>query len=55
MKKDIELVILKGKNVPNGLIGDPLRLGQVLLNLVRQCNQIYGKRPDRHQDRTGKV
>ncbi|MBF0562477.1 MAG: response regulator [Alphaproteobacteria bacterium] len=33
-KKNIELVIEVPSNIPNDLVGDPNRLGQVLLNLV---------------------
>lgn len=32
--KGLELCIYKGKGVPNGLVGDPFRLEQVLLNLT---------------------
>ena len=32
--KDIELLIAKEKGIPTHLVGDPLRLGQVLLNLA---------------------
>jgi len=34
-EKNIELLITIADNVPRGLIGDPLRLGQILLNI---CN-----------------
>jgi PAS domain S-box-containing protein len=33
-EKELELVIAKSTDVPTGLTGDPLRLGQVLLNLA---------------------
>ena len=52
-EKDIELVILKDKNVPTGLIGDPLPAGAGAFKPGKQCDQIYGKRPDRYQNRTG--
>jgi signal transduction histidine kinase/DNA-binding response OmpR family regulator len=32
--KQIEFLLSVGEDVPSGLVGDPLRLGQVLLNLV---------------------
>jgi len=32
--KDVEFLVSVASNVPNGLLGDPLRLGQVLINLV---------------------
>ncbi len=35
--KDIELVIVVRRDVPNQLVGDPLRLGQVLLNLINNA------------------
>jgi signal transduction histidine kinase/CheY-like chemotaxis protein len=35
--KDIELVIVLPKQVPDSLIGDPLRLGQILLNLANNA------------------
>jgi len=35
--KGIELVILKDNNIPSSLIGDPLRLGQILLNLTNNA------------------
>ena len=35
--KNIELVIIVRRDVPNQLIGDPLRLGQILLNLVNNA------------------
>jgi CheY-like chemotaxis protein len=34
MEKDLELLFDVGGNVPDTLVGDPLRLGQVLLNLT---------------------
>lgn len=36
-QKDLELEMSCGKGVPSHLIGDPLRLGQVLLNLVNNA------------------
>ncbi|EPR43500.1 histidine kinase [Desulfovibrio sp. X2] len=33
-EKDLELLLCVGDDVPQDLVGDPLRLGQVLLNLV---------------------
>jgi CheY-like chemotaxis protein/two-component sensor histidine kinase len=33
-EKNLALVVSRGAEVPNWLIGDPLRLGQVLINLV---------------------
>ncbi|GAB6037577.1 hypothetical protein JCM15519_21360 [Fundidesulfovibrio butyratiphilus] len=33
-EKHLELLLSVGGDVPSGLVGDPLRLGQVLLNLV---------------------
>lgn len=35
--KGIEFVISKSYSLPNALIGDPLRLGQILLNLVNNA------------------
>ncbi len=36
-EKDIEFIISKNFNLQNNLIGDPLRLGQILLNLVNNA------------------
>ncbi|AFM26218.1 response regulator [Desulfomonile tiedjei] len=36
-EKDLELISQIGSNVPAALIGDPLRLGQVLVNLVNNA------------------
>ena len=36
-EKKINLIIKKDKNIPNTLIGDSLRLGQVLINLVNNA------------------
>ncbi len=35
--KGIEFIISKGEKVPAGLVGDPLRLGQILLNLTNNA------------------
>ncbi len=36
-EKDLEFLFDIAKDVPNGLIGDPLRLGQVLINLANNA------------------
>ena len=36
-EKNIELITSTGRNVPNALVGDPLRLGQVITNLVNNA------------------
>lgn len=36
-EKGLELLIASPSDLPNGLIGDPLRLGQILLNLVNNA------------------
>ncbi len=36
-EKDLEFLIFNGPNVPNGLVGDPLRLGQILINLANNA------------------
>ena len=36
-EKGLELIYNRDLSVPNGLIGDPLRLGQILLNLVQNA------------------
>ena len=36
-EKELGLRVIWGQNVPNNLIGDPLRLGQILLNLVNNA------------------
>jgi len=36
-KKDIELLVARGHGVPDVLVGDPLRLGQVLINLANNA------------------
>ncbi|MBF0371368.1 MAG: response regulator [Magnetococcales bacterium] len=36
-KKGLELLFKRGEDVPNSLVGDPLRLGQVLLNLANNA------------------
>ena len=36
-KSGLELIFIRGPEVPNRLIGDPLRLGQVLTNLVNNA------------------
>ncbi len=35
--KGVEFVIIKDKNIPNYFIGDPFRIGQVLLNIVNNA------------------
>jgi len=36
-EKDLEILFKQDINIPNALIGDPLRLGQVLINLVQNA------------------
>ena len=36
-QKDIELLVTRGHGVPDVLVGDPLRLGQVLINLANNA------------------
>ena len=36
-KKNIELLVARGHGVPDVLVGDPLRLGQVLINLANNA------------------
>ena len=36
-KNGLELIFIRGPEVPNRLVGDPLRLGQVLTNLVNNA------------------
>ncbi len=36
-QKDLEFVLIRDKDVPVNLIGDPLRLGQVLMNLTNNA------------------
>jgi len=35
--KNIELLVVRGHGVPDALVGDPLRLGQVLINLANNA------------------
>ncbi len=42
-EKGIELIISVADNVPNALIGDPLRLGQVLINLTTNAVKFTGE------------
>lgn len=42
-ERGIELVISKDKDVPTDLVGDPLRLGQVLLNLSNNSIKFTAK------------
>ena len=36
-QKDVELLVTRGHGVPDVLVGDPLRLGQVLINLANNA------------------
>ncbi|MEO5333942.1 MAG: response regulator [Magnetococcus sp. YQC-5] len=36
-EKKLELLIAADPNIPNGLLGDPLRLGQILINLANNA------------------
>ena len=40
-EKKLELVFSVAGNVPHGLLGDPLRLSQILTNLVEQRGQVH--------------
>jgi len=42
-EKGLELALEVKPEVPDALVGDPGRLAQILMNLVRQRHQIYGK------------
>jgi PAS domain S-box-containing protein len=42
-EKEIELIIVKDKKVPSYFIGDPLRLGQVLINLSTNAIKFTDK------------
>ena len=41
--KGLELLIDRADDVPNGLVGDPLRLGQVLINLANNAVKFTDK------------
>jgi two-component system sensor histidine kinase/response regulator len=42
-EKGLELKLQRDAEVPNGLIGDPLRIGQILLNLVQNAIKFTQK------------
>ncbi len=46
-EKGIEFLVHAAPEVPRNLVGDPLRLGQILSNLVEQCGQVHRAWRDR--------
>ncbi len=40
-EKGLELLFKTDPSVPTALVGDPLRLGQILINLSNNCRKIY--------------
>jgi CheY-like chemotaxis protein/HPt (histidine-containing phosphotransfer) domain-containing protein len=42
-KKGVKLIVEKGENLPTNFIGDPLRLGQILINLVSNAIKFSDK------------
>jgi PAS domain S-box-containing protein len=43
IEKDLEMLLNRAANVPVGLIGDPLRLGQILMNLTQNAIKFTEK------------
>ena len=53
--KNLEFLISAQHKVPSNLVGDPLRLGQILINLVQQRRQIHRSRRSAGDSRFGRA